>query len=211
LAFRFRGRIFGSIGSLLLFLAFLPVIGPFTAIIGAVFIVLATKYLADAAGDATILRNTMVSAVTMVAGILVTLFFIVPPLSRVLPPGIFQVPGQTAVETPSLFAVISLSLLALGAAWALFVVSALFLRRSFNSLALGLHETKFRTSALLYLVGALTVALLIGFFIMFASFAYQVFAFLSVAEELPVATVREIPPPPPGYPGARLETDITRK
>jgi uncharacterized membrane protein len=187
---------------LLLFLAFLPEIGPFSAIVGAAFVLVGTKYLSDATGEQSILGNMIVSAVVMVAGILVTLFFVFPGLSRVLPAGFFQAPVQVVPESNAILGTLTAVLLTLGLAWLLFVISAIFLRRSFNSLAAALGQNEFKTSSVLYLLGALLVALLIGFPIVFAAFVFQIYAFLSVAERFPVAQIPphgEIPPPPPDY------------
>ncbi|MEM2727107.1 MAG: DUF996 domain-containing protein, partial [Archaeoglobaceae archaeon] len=72
--------------------------------------------------------------------------------------------------------------LALVAFWILVILSAVFLRRSYNSIYAHTKVSLFSTTANVYLIGAFLVIVLIGLVIVFIAMILQIVAFFSLPE-----------------------------
>ncbi|TMI45175.1 DUF996 domain-containing protein [Candidatus Bathyarchaeota archaeon] len=79
----------------------------------------------------------------------------------------------------------------LGTFWFLLTVSSVFLKRTYDKIAQRLNVGAFATAGLLYLIGALTVIVLVGFLILLIAMVFQIVAYFSVQDQ----------PAPPLYPG----------
>jgi uncharacterized membrane protein len=77
--------------------------------------------------------------------------------------------------------------------WITLIIAAYFLRKSYNKIASGTHTSMFHTAGLLYLIGAVTAIVLVGFIIIFVAFILQIIAFFSMPETLSAPTIA--PPP----------------
>jgi len=69
--------------------------------------------------------------------------------------------------------------------WILFIISAIYLRKSYNSMGERLNENMFNTSAKINLIGAIFSIILIGFLIIFIAQVLQIVAFFSIPDEIP--------------------------
>ncbi len=200
-----QAKSLGGIGSLLLVLSVIPSAGPILGIIGFILVLIAVKNISEAVGNKAIYDNALISIILGIVGLVVGLvvgvagflsffgaprFFqgpFEPPFERGFQPGDFMGPGFISF----ILAIIA-GLLVI---WATTIASAVYLRRSFTSIASALNIKQFSTAATLYLIGAVLVVVLVGFIIIFIAAIIQTLAFFSIPEQ-----PTKPPPPPPSVP-----------
>lgn len=68
--------------------------------------------------------------------------------------------------------------------WILLILAAVFLRRSFKGVAKYTNVNLFATTGLVYLIGVVTVIILIGTIIIFVAEILQIIAFFSLPDEI---------------------------
>jgi uncharacterized membrane protein len=198
-----EAKTLGGVGSILMILFFVPLAGGILSIIGAILVLIAIKYISDAVGDPTIFRNMIISIVLAIAGLIVGVlviaasFFSFMGLSGLTMASI----GTVTPATGGLAGLIVGVIAGLAVLWILLIVSAIFTRKSYDSIANGLGVNMFRTAGLLYLIGAATTIILIGFIILFVAIILNIVAFFSIPDTLPQPVSVQMgttqPPPPP--------------
>jgi len=163
----------GSVGGILVFI-------PFLSLVGWILILLATKEISDSVQDKTIFDDALLAGITAVIGAVV--FAIVFALT------VFtgSVAGPFA---PGTFAFSGVFLVILGAFWIFTIISAIFLKRSYEKIAQRLNISSFATAGLLYLIGAALTIVLVGFLILLIALIFQVVAYFSIQDQ----------PPAPGW------------
>lgn len=179
-----QAKLLGGIGSILIFV-------PFVSIIGYVLVIVSVKDVSEYLGDRTIFNNIVVAAVAGIVGALAGAGVVV----------------LGVLLSGASFGVSSIAGLGLGlvTAWIALVVSAFFLRRAYDSMSTGLGVGTFRTAATLYLVGAVLTVVFVGFIILFVAEIVQAVAFFSIPEDLPArkasasttSTMGTVSAPPP--------------
>src|SRR5256712_146260 len=80
-------------------------------------------------------------------------------------------------------------LVILGAFWVFTIISAVFLKRSYEKISQRLNVSAFATAGLLYLIGAALTIVLVGFLILLIALVFQVVAYFSIQDR----------PPTPGW------------
>ncbi|MFQ6012897.1 MAG: DUF996 domain-containing protein [Thermoplasmata archaeon] len=169
----------GGVGSVLILLIVLPGIGFLFGVVGFLLVLLAVRKIADRVGDEAIFGNMRYAVVVVVVAIVATvalIIFLLPQLFTLdptRPPNAADVFAPEAIA--SLFSILVV-------AWVLLLLSAFFLRRSFEAIADGLDLPMFATVGLLYLIGAATFVIFVGFVVLFVAGILQVVAFLSLRE-----------------------------
>jgi len=185
-----QAKILGEVGSLLAVLALIPGIGWLIGLMGFMLVLLAIKNISDSLADRSIFDNMIISVVAAIAGVIVGGLFIFATVFRFIG---FHWAGPDMGLSPSeiprgdvirLILAIAVGLIIV---WACFIVSAIFLRRSYSTLSAKLNVGMFSTAATLYLVGAVTTIIVIGFVILIVAEILQIVAFFSMSE---------LPPPP---------------
>ena len=68
--------------------------------------------------------------------------------------------------------------------WILFIISAIYLRKSYNSMGERLNVNMFSTSVKINLIGAIFSIIIIGFLIIFIAQVLQIVAFFSIPDEI---------------------------
>ena len=177
----------GGIGSILAILTVVPQVGWVLGIVGFVLVLIAVKYISDAVGDRSIFNNYVIAFVLVIVGLVVGgVTLLVGVFS------LFDIPSLIAGGKPPIptgptfiFKIIQTVLIPLVLVWVFVIVSAVFQRRSFNSIASSLNIGLFSTAALLNLVGSALTVVLIGFIIIFIADIIQVIAFFSIPEQAP--------------------------
>jgi len=84
--------------------------------------------------------------------------------------------------------------------WVCILISTVFVKRSYDTIATKLRVDMFRTTGLLFLIGAATLIVLVGFVILFIAAILQIVAFFSIPEQLPSQSPPQQvwgPPTPP--------------
>ncbi len=163
----------GGIGGILVFI-------PGLSLVGWILILVALNDISNAVQDRSIFDDALIAGITAVLGGVVLLVFLL--LVPAVPFRGFAL-GTAAI----------LVLEILGAFWIFAVISAVFLKRAYDKAAQRLNVNAFATAGLLYLIGALTTIILIGFAIIFIALIFQVVAYFSI-EDRP--TYAGVPPPP---------------
>ena len=201
-----EAKTIGGIGSILTILFFIPAVGWILAIVGAIMTLIAIKYISDAVNDSTIFRNMIVAVVLAVVGLIVGVVVILASvlnfvgLSRL---GSISSIQRVAPTTGGIVGLVVGVIAGLAVLWVLLIVSAIFARMSYNSIASGIGVNMFRTAGLLYLIGAATTIVIIGFIIVFVAIILNIVAFFSLPDVPPQPPAGQIPPmqaPPPPSP-----------
>ncbi len=166
----------GGIGGILVFI-------PGLSLVGWILILVALNDISNAVQDRSIFDDALIAGITAVLGSVVLLVFLLSgAFGALIAFGGFAF-GTAAILIPVI----------LGAFWIFAVISAVFLKRAYDKTAQRLNVNAFATAGLLYLIGALTTIILIGFAIIFIALIFQVVAYFSI-EDRP--TYNGVPPLP---------------
>jgi uncharacterized membrane protein len=191
----------GGIGSILVLLTVAPSVGWILGIVGFVMILVAISKISKVVNEKKIYNNMLTSVVLAISAIAVGTVTLIGAVYRVMGMGSFV--GSSFVLSPNITTGdwIGLAAAAAGglvAVWAILVASAVFLRRSFNSIASKLNVKMFETAGLLYLIGAATAIIGIGFLLLFVAEILLAVSFFSIQEQQQRVTqetpVQVIPP-----------------
>jgi uncharacterized membrane protein len=190
-------RILGGIGSILIVLTVVPNIGWLFGIAGFVMVLLAVSNISKAVNDRAMYKDMLTALVIAVGAIAVAAITVVGVAYQAFGTSFFAAhspatsvfggnatsawhsgvgpfslshfaPAALNYVVPANWLVLALT--ALGGilvAWALFVVSAVFVRRSYNAMAARLGVERFRTAGLLFLIGAGTAVIGVGLVLIF--------------------------------------------
>lgn len=188
-----QAKILGGIGALLSLLVIVPTIGFLLGIVGLVLIFIAVKYIADETKNHSIFQNYLMNflfsiiAIAAVIVIMVMSFGISGGMSWV---STLQEQNFTDPSTVwnSFATLISGCILALFVAWILLIISSLYLRKSYNSIAEHTKVDLFKTTGLVYFIGAITLIVVIGIFIIIVAKILEIVSFFSLPENLPSKT-----------------------
>jgi len=163
----------GGAGGILVFI-------PFLSLVGWILILLATKEISESVQDKTIFDDALLAGITAVIGAVVfALVFALVVFTRSA--GVPVAPGP--------FAFSGLFLGVLAAFWVFTIISAIFLKRSYEKISQRLNVSAFATAGLLYLIGAALTIVLVGFLILLIALIFQVVAYFSIQDR----------PPSPGW------------
>jgi len=165
-------KILGGIGAILLLI-------PGINIVGYILILIAVKYVSDELGDKSIFDNMLYAVIAGIIGVAAAAFIIFTGVVF----GVFT------------FAMSAIAgvIVGLAVAWIALVVSSIFIRRSYDTMATKLNVGMFRTAGMLYFVGAILTIVLVGFVILLIAAILQIVAFFSIPESPP-----GMGPPPVG-------------
>src|SRR5712691_8062415 len=183
----------GGVGGILVFI-------PFLSLVGWILILLATKEISDSVQDKTIFDDALLAGITAVIGAVV--FAIVFAL-------VVFTGSAGGPFAPGPFAFSGVFLGVLSAFWVFTIISAIFLKRSYEKISQRLNVSAFATAGLLYLIGAALTIVLVGFLIVLIALIFQVVACFSIQDRPPSpgwiqpAPQTFAPPPMPQQPAAQ--------
>lgn len=187
-----QAKSLGLAGATLLLVSWIPAGGLIFVVVGGILLIMAVRRIANATGDNSIYRNMLYSIVSAIAASVVltlsifagmfALFAAADPLT-----GFEDFSSITSLEEfSSLFApALAIIIVGLVLVWVFFIVSAIFLRRSLESIGSKLGVGTFHTVSLLFLIGALLTIIVIGLPLIFISEIFLVIAFASIPDQLP--------------------------
>ncbi len=177
-----QAKTLGGVGAILALLFWVPAhVGIVLLVVGLVLMLFAVKNIADIVGDQAIFSNMMYSVILAIIG---------PIIATVV----------LLAAAASFFSAFSFVVLAGVILWVCILVSTVFVKRSYDTIATKLRVDMFRTTGLLFLIGAATLIVLVGFVILFIAAILQIVAFFSIPEQLPSqAPPQQVwgPPTPP--------------
>jgi uncharacterized membrane protein len=169
-----------SVGAILLFLSFIPVVG----IIGLILVFIGMKGLSEYYKEPGIYHNALMG---LVFGI-VALVALTAGLVLAFTIGLFTF-GIGAIFT--IFAVLLVVFI-------FYVIAAMYLKRAFSLLAQKTGEHSFETAGLLLWIGAILTIVFIGLILIFVAWIFATIAFFSIKE--PSQPTAYAPPPPAATP-----------
>jgi uncharacterized membrane protein len=188
-----EAKILGGIGALLSLLFFIPYAGFIINLVGLVLIFVAVHYIAEETKNHSIFQNYLMNfilqiiAVVAVVVIMIAAFGISGGISWVS-----TIQEQNITDFDSFWASFGTffigCMLAFVIAWVLLILGALYLRKSYNSIAEHTKVDLFKTTGLVYFIGAITVIIIIGIFIIIVAKILEIVSFFSLPENLPSAT-----------------------
>src|SRR5579875_2773975 len=164
-----QAKTLGGVGAILVLFSFVPSVGALFGIAGFIMVLVAIKYIADSLNDRKIFSNMMIAVILSIAGIVSGSLIALPTVFNAFQNGYFSGPNFTPspnVTTGQWIAFGTAIGVGLITAWVFFLVSAIFLRRSYNTIGSKLNVGMFGTAGLLYLIGAITSVVGVGFVIL---------------------------------------------
>ncbi|HIP89689.1 MAG TPA: DUF996 domain-containing protein, partial [Thermococcus paralvinellae] len=184
-----QAKTYGGIGAILALIGdAIPKLGlgSVLSIVGIVLILLAVKEIADEAGDETIFKNYLISFILQVGAFVALIIAIV----AVLGTSIIAMGGPRAFEHEmqdfgAIMAIIGSILVGFIIFWILFSLGSYYLKKSYELIAEYTDVDLFKTTGLLYFIGALTLIILIGLLIILVARILEIVAYFSLPEELP--------------------------
>jgi uncharacterized membrane protein len=197
-----QAKTLGGVGSILVILTAVPLVGFILGIVGLVLILVAVKDISEAVNDRSIFNNMIISFFLGIVGLVVAGLVIVGSFLTYI--GLRHLPGPnfnpSTVPTGNLVGFVLSVIAGLVVFWVVLTISAVFLRRSYGSIATRLNVSMFGTAGLVYLIGAATAILLVGFLLLFVAQILTIVAFFSIEEAPPIppgAQPSPVQPPPP--------------
>lgn len=181
-------RTLGGVGAILLLFTAIPSVGWILGIAGFVMTLVAINYISQSLGDRKIYNDMIVSVILAIGAIAVGTVTVIGTVFRVLGMGNFV--GPNFVVAPNIgvgdwLALAGAVIVGLAVVWGLLIASAVFLRRSLGTIASKLNVHMFETAGLLYLIGAATAIIGIGFLLLLVAEILLAVAFFSIHEKAP--------------------------
>ena len=189
-----NAKMFGGIGSILMLVGFfIPSIGLIVTLVGAILVIVAVKQISEELKENDIFKNYLMYFILFIIS-LAALFSILLLTAGAAFSGSLtdilssQTGGgfdpSTITENMDIPTLIGGCLLAVAVFWILQIIAAIFLRKSFNNIGEKANVGLFGTTGLVYLIGAATLIIIIGFIIIFIALIMQIVAFFSLPEEI---------------------------
>ncbi len=189
-----QAKTYGGIGAILALVgAIVPSFGFVITIAGLILLLIAVKYIAEVFRDENIFNNYLYSIILgIVALVAIAVIFFVTIGSLGL-----DLTEMSEITTEKeardffegkLGTFLSGCLTALFVGWILYLISAIFLRKSYNSIAEKTGVNLFATTGLVYLIGAATVIIGIGLIIILVARILEIISFFSLPDASQKAT-----------------------
>lgn len=182
-----QARTYGGIGAILTLLLPVPSVGFLLAIAGFILTLVAVSYVADIVKDRSILNNMLISMGAAIAGVVVGFFVILGSvlnfvgLNNLVGPDFFGTNFNPAtIPAGDWLGLVVSVFIGIAALWVLFTVSGVFFRRGFDKVGSALHVGLFGTAGLLFLIGAATTIVLVGFLLIPVALILLAIAFFSI-------------------------------
>lgn len=194
-------KMYGGIGSLLPFIGailiavvflihpsikYASLIGVVISIIGLILIIIAVKIISEEAKDQSIFSNYIVYAILAIINTIVGMIKNVG-MGFAFTGNFKQMMGGNIATHPSFsWGKITAILIIFVITWILGMIGAIFLKKSFDSIASKTKVRLFSTAALIYLIGAILMIVFgIGGILVFIFAILQIIAFFSLPEKIP--------------------------
>lgn len=184
-----QAKTLGGVGSILVLLGAIPNVGFVLAIVGFILILVAVKNVSESLADPAIFNDMIIAVLLAIVGLVVFGIIVVAAIFSFLNPGTIGAITPGTVP-PGFLGAIGLLIAGLIVVWVFYLVSAIFIRRSYDKIGTRLNVSMFHTTGLLYLIGAALTIVFVGLLIVLIAEILQIVAFFSIPEQLP----RSMPP-----------------
>jgi len=179
-----QAKTYGGVGAILSLVGgFVPFAGEVVSIIGLILVLIAVKYISDEARKKEIFNNYLIAFILSIVSIIIAIAAFITFIGTDI---LFNM-----AKLKELYNFTGLKHLAAGIIvallifWIMLIISSLFLRKSYYTIAEHTHVDLFHTTGLLYFIGALTLIVIIGAFIILIAKILEIISFFSLPEELP--------------------------
>lgn len=179
-----EARIYGSVGAILSILGGnIPRVGNLVSIIGFVLILLAVKEISLAVNREDIFKDYLVAFILHLGAFFVFLIALISVMGITVLQGIFWNLAGKGLE--NLGQIIKGLLIGGILAWILFVLGSYYLKKSYESISIETEVGIFRTTGLLYFVGAILLIVFgIGALLIIIGKILEIVAYLSLPEDI---------------------------
>lgn len=175
----------GAVGSILVLLTAVPSVGGLFGIVGFILMLVAIKYISEIVADRSIFNNMLAAVGLAIVAIVVGTLVVVGSVMRFV--GLNSLTmgpdfNPSTVPAGDWIGLIGSVILGLAVVWVVMIVSAVFVRKSYGSIASKLNVSMFGTAGLIYLIGAATTIVLVGFVLLLVAQILLVVAFFSIQD-----------------------------
>ena len=188
-----EAKIYGGIGAILMLVGtFIPTAGLVVDLIGLILVFIAVKYIADIAKDEEIFKNYLfhfifsIIALVAVMAIMLVAFGAIGGWEFITTIQSAEITDFTSFMNYFSGLIVG-CVVALFIGWILLVLGAVYLRRSYDRIAAATKVDLFKTTGLVYFIGAILLIVVVGALIILIAKILEVIAFFSLPEELPKA------------------------
>jgi uncharacterized membrane protein len=183
-----EAKILGGIGALLMLIGG-GIVAGVGAIIGLILIFIAVRYIANETKDNSIFDNYLMHFIfTIIAIVAFVAIFFVSIGGLTFFTGFEDLnPSDPMAVWDYIQPFIVWWVVGGLIAWIFFIISAIYLRKSYNSITEHTGVGFFRTTATIYLIGAVSAIILIGFLIIIVAKIIEIIAFFMLPDKLPAS------------------------
>ncbi|MCS7142677.1 MAG: DUF996 domain-containing protein [Aigarchaeota archaeon] len=160
-----------GVGSLLMVLSIVPVVGPSLMIGGLIVLLIGIHQLSHALNNPGIFKNILIWALLMTVGVV-----------TVIITGLTALVATLSLEFLAFAEFIATMISILVLLWVIAIVGSVFLRRGYNQIALSTGANMFNVVGLLFLIGSVLLITFVGFLIIWVAFLIQTIAFFSLEQ-----------------------------
>ncbi len=183
-----QAKSLGIVGSIFVLLTAVPSVGALLGIIGFVLMLVAIRDISRIVSDKSIFSNMLVAVGLAIAGIVVGALVVVGSVLRFVGLNSLSMGpnfNPSTVPTGDWVGLMGSVILGLAVVWVMLLVSAVYVRRTYRSMSTKLSVGMFETAGLMYLIGAATTIILVGFLLLLVAQILVVVAFFSIQENAP--------------------------
>jgi uncharacterized membrane protein len=183
-----QAKTYGGVGSILVLLTAVPTVGVILGIAGFILVLIAIKHISEIVADRSIFDNLLIGIVLTIAGAITgTVVIVGAVLSFVGLHHVILINSGSNFNTSSIptgewIALITSVLVGLAVIWVMLSVSGIFVRRSYTSIGSKLNIKLFETAGLVYLIGAVTTIIGVGYIVLLIAEILLVIAFFSIED-----------------------------
>lgn len=181
-----RAKTLGEVGSIFVLLVAVPSVGSLLGIIGFILLLIAINDVSEFVGDRSIFNDMLVAIGLAIVAIVVGALVIVGSVLRFVGLNALNVGphfNPSKVPPGDWVSLVGSILIGLAVVWVVMIASSVYVRRSYNLMASKLKVGTFETAGLLYLIGAATTIILVGFVLLFVAQILVVVAFFSIDDK----------------------------
>lgn len=178
-----QAKTYGGVGAILSLVGmFIPYVGIFAALAGMILILVAVKIIADEANDRSVYSNYLVSFVLRILSVVIAVIAFISIFGFSI---LSVTRGAKHIEEMGIKGLIIGLVIAVVIFWIIYVISAVYLRRSYEKIAKYTKVDLFRTTGMLYLIGAATLIIVVGAIIIFVAEIIEVVSYFSLPDSMP--------------------------
>jgi len=178
-------RIICGIGSILMLLIFIPIIGIALFIAGIILVAIGIKQISDALKREDIYRNYLIY---LVLGVIAIVIIYIGVIGIVIRWFTGYIPPMPRISFPNIIRISLEVIVILVVAWIVFILSSLFYKRSFDEIAKTFNISLFSITAIIYLIGSILTIIGIGLILIYIAIILQTISFFMLPEKIEIKT-----------------------